>query len=177
MEVLFEDRSTYDPRIEAIAIATLTVECHPGQVRSIKDYLANIGTQAGVYHAAFDSIEIPAPEPAAALVAEPVAVPTADVEILAASPAADEQPATDAHSSIEPSQEDSGAPAAEPVQGATDGESTIQPEHLEPQTAGDGQGSKTPEGGTAEVGTPDAGSQVPGPAGAGAEAGSVGGSA
>lgn len=74
--MIFEDRSSYDAEKDPVAKIVLTVECAPGQLDHITDYLATVAGQAGVYsvdvgadiHIPAVKVEIPKPEP---IVAEP----------------------------------------------------------------------------------------------------------
>ena len=62
MTTLFEDRSSYDAAVDSIGIATITVECNPGQLEHVMNYLASVAAQAGVYQVSTDSAVIaPAP--------------------------------------------------------------------------------------------------------------------
>lgn len=53
---VFEDRSTYDPKADSVATVTLTVECNPGEVSSITDFLVGTSSKAGVYSVAVDHV-------------------------------------------------------------------------------------------------------------------------
>lgn len=121
--VIFEDRSTYDPAKDAVAICSLTVECAPGQMESVKAFMAGVMTQAGVYHVSFDSSVVTptVEEPAAAPVAEPesaqadAAEPSSSVVAVA-----DEQPALQ---EPESAATDTAAPVDEPAAAAPTGNS------------------------------------------------------
>lgn len=56
MATVFEDRSTYDAKVDSVATLTLTVECHPGQVASISQFLVGVSAKAGVYGVAIDHV-------------------------------------------------------------------------------------------------------------------------
>lgn len=72
MSVIFEDRSTYDATCDAIAVATVVVECNPGQLASLLEYARGVQSQAGVYSVSVDSAVIEPTPRAAAIEPEPV---------------------------------------------------------------------------------------------------------
>lgn len=56
MNLIFEDRTTYDPKTEPVCVVSLAVECHPKQAQSVMDFLDRVRTQAGVYAVSIDSL-------------------------------------------------------------------------------------------------------------------------
>lgn len=156
MTLIFEDRSSYNPDVDPISRIALTVECQPGQLNSVVNFLSGVEKQAGVYHAAFDSV----------LVA-PVASPVAVEEVI------DELHVPEFE--IEPVVE---APAIEPepiTEGEVHGQQPFQQPDHDTETADLGQGSLPNEGGTAEVGHSTASGELAGAAGESAIEGSVSG--
>lgn len=136
---MFEDRSGYNPDVDPVATITLDVECAPGQVDSIKAFLADVAKQAGVYSAAIGvdvhypevTIQVetePAPaveepigsvipeltvaaEPEAVELVPPPAATPIDLEVAAA------EPKTEGEADAEPELQQAGEPAeASPVE-------------------------------------------------------------
>lgn len=143
--VLFEDRTSYDPEKDAVAHVTLSLQCAPGQVESVMSFLDGVHKQAGVYYGAW-SYEVVTPEPA---VEEPVAAPVAEPELVRAD-------AAESSSSVV---------AAADEQGDTHGEQLLQHAGGHDKAADLGQGSDAEAGAAATVGPADADSGVSGLAG------------
>jgi hypothetical protein len=54
--IVFEERSTYDQTKDSVATVTLTVECAPGQVAELSQFLVGVSAKAGVYSVAMDHV-------------------------------------------------------------------------------------------------------------------------
>ena len=88
MNVLYEARHLYDEATDAVHRTTLTVEHHPGQLESLKAFLAGIAAQAGVYFAGIEhetvklktAAPVAEPPPAESLASEPEAAVTIEGE-------------------------------------------------------------------------------------------------
>ena len=163
MNLIFEDRTTYDPALDPVMRATVVVECNPGQADSLLQYARAVCVQAGVYSVYVETELVAPPKPAEP---EPVAA-AADAYAVAAAEQIAPPALTAAPAEPQP------APTA--VEGVADAEQQLQP------TSGDvAEGASVGSEPGAVVGQ-DAGSvadqdsSVAGPAGEGGT-GSVGGS-
>jgi hypothetical protein len=60
MTLIYEDRSSYNADIDSVGIINLRIECNPGQINSVIDFLAGVEGKAGVYHASFEVVKLTA---------------------------------------------------------------------------------------------------------------------
>lgn len=56
MATVFEDRSSYVERLDPVATLTLTVECNPGEVANLSNFLVGVSAKGGVYSVAIDHV-------------------------------------------------------------------------------------------------------------------------
>ncbi len=54
MTLIYEDRSSYNADTDSVGVINLRIECNPGQISALVDFLAGVEGKAGVYHASFD---------------------------------------------------------------------------------------------------------------------------
>jgi hypothetical protein len=63
----YEERSSYAPATDPVAVILLTVECSPGQIEHVLEFLAQVRDRAGVYSVDFEQDlripEVDVPEP------------------------------------------------------------------------------------------------------------------
>jgi hypothetical protein len=154
MTLIYEDRSSYNADTDAVGVINLRIECNPGQISALVDFLAGVEGKAGVYHASFDVDKLVPVVPV-----EPVIEPVQLEPVQPVEPVPVEQ--------VVP--ENIGEQDAQRLQPDTN------QEYTQPDMQGDVR-SVAQEGPAPEVGPTDENSGVSGIAGASTETGPIAGS-